>query len=250
MNKMKIFTVVLFTFLTLSLTAKDYKASLFGAKSDGVTLNTRSIQKAVDFINENGGGRLIFYVGRYLTGTIQLKSNVTIQLEEGAILVGKTSAYDYSGKNGVKAIITADDQQNIRITGKGVIEGQGAAVLEQIKVQIQKGYLKETVAQASPTLIAMNNCSNITIDLQNLTNACGNVQTYSECYNLLISDILIRSTVVKESKGLTLSGCDGVKLNKIFFETSGKEISYAGKSKNVSIVNCTNAKGNKISPTL
>ena len=250
MSKIKIFSVVLFSLCTLTLLAKDYKASLFGAKSDGVTLNTRSIQKAVDFINENGGGRLVFYVGRYLTGTIQLKSNVTIQLEEGAVLVGTTSAYDYSGINGVKAIITADGQENICITGKGVIEGQGAALLDQIKVQIQKGYLKETIAQASPALIAMNNCSSITIDLLNLTNACGNVQTYAECRNLLISNLLIRSTVVKESKGITLSGCDGVKLNNIFFETSGKELSYAGKSKNVSIVNCTNAKGNKISPNL
>jgi len=169
MSKIKIFSIVLLSLCTMTLQAKDYKASLFGAKSDGITLNTRSIQKAVDFISENSGGKLVFYVGRYLTGTIQLKSNVTIQLEEGAVLVGTTSVYDYSGINGVKAIITADGQQNICITGKGVIEGQGAAVLEQIKVQIQKGYLKETIAQASPALIAMNNCSNITIDLLNLT---------------------------------------------------------------------------------
>lgn len=50
---------------------------MFGIKSDGVTLNTRSIQRAVDYISEQGGGRLIFYVGRYLTGSIELKSNVT-----------------------------------------------------------------------------------------------------------------------------------------------------------------------------
>ena len=72
-----------------------YNASLFGIKSNGTTLNTTSIQKAIDFISETGGGTLRFYVGIYLTGTIELKSNVTILLEEGAILMGSTNIYDY-----------------------------------------------------------------------------------------------------------------------------------------------------------
>lgn len=246
MNKIRIFTVVLFTFFTLSLTAKDYKASLFGAKSDGVTLNTRSIQQAVNFISENGGGRLVFYVGRYLTGSIQLKSNVTIQLEEGAILVGTTSIYDYSGSNGTKALISADNQQNIGITGKGVIEGQGATVLENINVQINKGYLKESVNQASPLLISLESCSNVTINQINLMNACGNVQSYNGCKDLNISRITVKSTVVPGSKAVIINGCDRVKLTDSFFETSGKELSGSVKSKNISIANCVNAKGKKI----
>jgi len=246
MNKLKIFTFALLSFCTMILSAKDYKASMFGVKSDGVTLNSRSIQKAVDFISENGGGRLVFYVGRYLTGSIQLKSNVTIQLEEGAVLVGVASAYDYKGVNGTKALICADSLENIGIGGKGVIEGQGAAVLEQINVQIRKGYLKETVAQASPMLISMNNCSNVTIELVNLMNACGNVQSYSACKNLNISKVAIKSNAVAGSKGMLLSGCEGVKLTDLFFDTSGTELTMAGKSINVSVVNCKNSKGKKI----
>ncbi|HNY58327.1 MAG TPA: glycoside hydrolase, partial [Bacteroidales bacterium] len=72
--------------VSFPLHSKDYNASMFGAKSNGTTLNTNSIQKGIDYISENGGGRLVFYVGRYLTGSIYLKSNVTIHLEEGAIL--------------------------------------------------------------------------------------------------------------------------------------------------------------------
>ncbi|PZP45359.1 MAG: endopygalactorunase, partial [Pseudopedobacter saltans] len=92
--------IVLFPFF---LWAKDYNASLFSIYADGQTNNTKSIQKAIDFIHENGGGRLVFYVGRYLTGTIFLKSNVTIKLEEGAVLVGASSLYDYNSKNYPKA---------------------------------------------------------------------------------------------------------------------------------------------------
>ena len=67
--------------------AKDYNASYFGIKSNGTTLNTTSIQAAIDYIHAQGGGRLVFYVGRYLTGSIHLKSNVTIHLNEGAVIV-------------------------------------------------------------------------------------------------------------------------------------------------------------------
>lgn len=231
---------------TPMLSAKDYKASVFGVKSDGITLNTRSIQKAVDFISENGGGRLLFYVGRYVTGTIQLKSNVTIQLEEGAVLIGTTSVYDYFGVNGVKALICAENLENIGITGKGVIEGQGATVLDNINIQIGKGYLKEAPAQASPMLIYMNGCSKVIIEEVNLWNACGNVQSYNKCKGLIISKITIKSTSVADSKGILLSGCDGVKLTDSFFETAGIEISSARTSKNVSVVNCKNESGKAI----
>src|SRR5215510_12727445 len=88
----------------LSSSAKDYPASLFGIYSDGVTLNTRSIQFAIDYINQQGGGRLVFDVGRFLTGSIHLKSNTTIHLKEGAVLVGTLNPFDYD-KKGMTALI-------------------------------------------------------------------------------------------------------------------------------------------------
>ena len=249
MNRLKIFALISVLVLSLNLSAKEYKASLFGVKSEGITLNTKSIQKAIDYISENGGGKLVFYVGRYLTGTIQLKSNVTIELKEGAILVATSSIYDYYSAGGLKALIVADGQENLGVIGKGVIEGHGAAVLDQINAQIQKGYLKKTVAQASPALIALNNCTNVTIDEFNLFDSAGNVQVYSGCKNLTISGITVKSATTQGNKGLILSGCDGVKLNNIYFETSGKELESAGNSKNVSVVNCKNAAGKKITVT-
>lgn len=117
------------------VSAKEYKAALFGVKSDGTTNNTRSIQKAVDFISENGGGELAFYVGRYLTGTIHLKSNVTIVIKEGAALMASTSPYDYDYVNGTAALIVADTAKNIGITGKGLIDGQGTLVTGHYNTQ-------------------------------------------------------------------------------------------------------------------
>ena len=114
MNKNKLFASVIGLLVFVAgLSAKDYQVAMFGIKSDGVTLNTRSIQRAVDYISEQGGGRLIFYVGRYLTGSIELKSNVTIRIEEGAVLVAVPSVYDFKGVGGCNAIIYADKQKNI-----------------------------------------------------------------------------------------------------------------------------------------
>jgi len=246
MSKIKIFALIAVLVFSLNLSAKDYKASLFGVKSEGITLNTKSIQKAIDYISENGGGKLVFYVGRYLTGTIQLKSNVTIELKEGAILVATPSIYDYYSTGGPKALIVADGQENIGVIGKGVIEGHSESVLGQVNSQIQKGYLKETVAQASPALIALNNCTNVTINEFNLFDSAGNAQVYTGCKKLTVNGVSVKSKGTKDSKGIVLSGCDGVTLSNIYFETSSKEIESAGNSKNVSASNCKNSTGKKI----
>jgi len=154
---------------TMPITAKDYNASMFGIKSNGTTLNTTSIQKAIDFISENGGGRLVFYVGRYLTGTIHLKSDVTIQLEEGAILVGSVNPLDYEFMTGWTALIFAHDQKNIGITGKGVVDGQGFIVANNLVDLIHKGVISDPLKYdrpretIRPQNIYFRGCRNIVI---------------------------------------------------------------------------------------
>ena len=96
-----------------SIAQKIHQASSFGIKSDGVTLNTRSIQAGIDFISEHGGGVLEFSVGRYLTGSIHLKSNVELRLLEGAVLVGSTNPYDYDMVEGNYGFLLAKGQKNI-----------------------------------------------------------------------------------------------------------------------------------------
>ena len=95
MNYINKITLFFFLVLGFQLSAKDYLAMEFGVKNDGATLNTCSIQKAIDFIHENGGGRLVFESGNYVTGSIYLKSNVTIQLDYGATILKSTNPFDY-----------------------------------------------------------------------------------------------------------------------------------------------------------
>ncbi len=231
---------------TFPLVAKDYKASLFGIVPDGITTNTGSIQYAIDYINKNGGGRLIFPVGRYLTGSFELKSNVILELNEGAVLVGVSSIYDYCGLKGTKALITANGQQNIGITGKGMIDGQGEALLNSIKKQVQKGYVKEDIVKEGPLLIYFNSCSNVSIEGIYLKESCGNIQSYTDCNNMLIKGITVLNNSAIESIGIGLDSCIEVQLSDSYFNTSGIELSKKGILKNIVVKNCINAKGKKI----
>ena len=134
---------------------KVYNASLFGVKSNGLYDNTASFQKAVDYISENGGGTLYISVGRYLTGAVQLKDNVSILIQ--GTVVGSPNIFDYKGH---KAIFWAENAQNISISG-GVIEGQGNAIKEQAGLLKSKGLLNEECPL--PTLMYFKDCKNITL---------------------------------------------------------------------------------------
>ena len=99
-----------------------YKASRFGCKSNGTTINTTSIQRAIDYIASHGGGTLVFEVGRYLTGSIHLRQGVNIQLNEGAILVASPNIHDYDTVDGVPTLIIGSPDGQSRICGLGFVQ--------------------------------------------------------------------------------------------------------------------------------
>src|SRR6187402_2662864 len=95
----------------------------FGARPDGRTSCTKAIQKAIDTAFARGGGTVLVPAGRFVTGVIHLRSNITLYLAEHAVLLGSTRRTDY-GPASASALIVADSQQHIAITGKGAIDGQ------------------------------------------------------------------------------------------------------------------------------
>lgn len=108
----------------------------FGAVPDGLTKNTEAIAKAIDHVVGHGGGKVIIPRGMWLTGPVTLKSNLNLHLEEGALLLFSRDFDDYplvetsfEGLNTVRCIspINAREVENIAITGKGIIDGNGDA---------------------------------------------------------------------------------------------------------------------------
>src|SRR5207253_3015409 len=101
------------------------------ATGNGTTKDTTAIQKAIDACT--GGGTVVFTKGAYLTAPLFLKSNITLNVESGATLLGSETTSDYTVQSGEKvatpilALINADGASNITITGSGVINGQGSS---------------------------------------------------------------------------------------------------------------------------
>ena len=223
--KKTLLLIILLTSL-LPVWARDYNASMFGAKSNGTTLNTTSIQKGIDYISENGGGRLVFYVGRYLTGTIYLKSNVTIHLEEGAILVGSVNPFDYDRNYNWTAMIFALDQHDIGITGKGVIDGQGFQVATNLVDMIHKGVVKDPLKYDRPNEtirpqnIYFRNCSNIIIKDIMLKDPGSWNQQYDQCRNLVIDNITVDSKSYWNNDGVDIVDCDSVVVSNSYFDAA------------------------------
>ena len=226
MKTTRFFLTVILTIAGLQLMAKDYNASMFGVKSNGTTLNTSSIQKGIDYISENGGGRMVFYVGRYLTGTIYLKSNVTIQLEEGAILVGSVNPFDYEMNYNWTALIFALDQVNIGITGKGVIDGQGFEVAYNLVDMIHKGIVKDPLKYdrpretIRPQNIYFRGCRNIVIKDIMLKNPGSWNQQYDQCRNLVIDNITVDSKSYWNNDGVDIVDCDSVVVSNSYFDAA------------------------------
>ena len=219
--------IIFFSFLQ----AKDYDASLFGIQSNGQTLNTTSIQAAIDFIHDNGGGRLVFSVGRYVTGSIYLKSNVTLHLKEGAILVGSTNPYDYEYAENWTAMIFAIDQDSIGITGNGIIDGRGYEVATNLVNLIHKGVVIDPrfsndrpYARIRPQNIYMKRCRYIQIKGVSINNPASWNQQYDLCSHLLIDKISVNSKNYWNNDGLDIVNCDSVVISNSYFDASDDAI--------------------------
>jgi lysophospholipase L1-like esterase len=112
---------------------KLFAVNEYGAKGDGTTLETASIQGTIDRAAAVGG-TVTFEPGTYLTGSLFLKSGITLLVPEGATIVGSERLEDYpmlpTRIAGIEmtwpaALINVRDQQNVTITGRGTIDGDG-----------------------------------------------------------------------------------------------------------------------------
>ena len=233
------------------LSAKDYQVSDFGAKADGITLNTGAIQRAIDAVNERGGGRLVFGPGKYLTGSIYLKSNVTLHLERGAVLLGSTNPFDYVKDPYVRwmAMVFAMKQENIGITGKGTIDGQGFKTANNLVQYIQRGIYEDPLKLDRPNEtnrpenIYFRECTNVTITGITLRDPASWNQTYDQCKNVYVDDIYVEANSYWNNDGIDIVDCNGVKLTNSFFDATDDAIclkSHDPKSicQNIEVSNC------------
>jgi polygalacturonase len=133
---------------TASLHAGDFDVRTFGAKGDGRTLDTPAINKAIEAAAAAGGGTVDFPAGTYLSGSIQLKSHITLRLEGGSTLEATSdpAAYnapepnpwdkyqDFGHSHWRNSLIWGEGLKDVSIIGTGRIYGKGLTRGERDKV--------------------------------------------------------------------------------------------------------------------
>jgi polygalacturonase len=139
----------------------------FGAKGDGVSKDTAPIQSAIDACAHQGGGTVRLIAGTYLSAPIVLKSNITLQLDKGATLLGSTDHADYPPLTifhlpDLQPLVSAANATNVAITGEGVIDGNGESWWQEARAVRNAGVLG--AGHPRPKLIIFDHCKHVRVE--------------------------------------------------------------------------------------
>jgi len=191
----------------------------FGAQGDGLAKDTAAIQKALDECATNGGGTVLLPEGIYLTGSLVLGADTTLQLAPRASLVGSADIADYplvsirwegEFREGHRALLSASNVANVTLTG-GFIFGPPPAL----------SHLRNP---RGPSLIELTGCTNAV--LENFTTQYQQLWSVHLlfCKNLVARGLTIR-TVGANGDGLDVDSCDGVTVEHCDINTGDDAIS-------------------------
>jgi polygalacturonase len=223
---------------------KKYNIVDFGAIGDGKTVNTEAIAKAISACTKAGGGQVVIPAGIWLTGPIQLQSNLNLHVEKGALVVFTPNRKDYplietwyEGRPEYRCMppIFGANLENIAITGAGVFEGSGEVWRPVKKFKMTEIQWRELLASGGavdqrgttwwPSEAAMNGAEY----LENLskTNASPRREDYEEVRDYLRPVLL------------QLSRCKKVLLDGPTFQNSPAWNLHPLMSENITIRNIT-----------
>lgn len=211
---------------------KDFVITAYGAKPDGITNNVAAIQNAINDASRVGG-RVIVPRGRFLSGVIHLKSNVELNVHEEAVLLASFNRADYGPSLKASAFIVAENQNNIAITGKGLIDGQCDLLIDDIYKKLRKGELyddewkefnpwhqRRPSEKNRPRIIEIKNCNGVTVKNIHLQNSAAWVENYQNCTNVIIDSIHVFSNTFWNNDGIDLVDCKNAKITNCFINVA------------------------------
>ncbi|GAF05428.1 glycoside hydrolase family 28 protein [Saccharicrinis fermentans] len=220
MMKANCIGILIFLFIsTFEISAQSYFNVLdYGAKADGFTIDTKAVQAAIDAANKNHGGTVIIPSGKtVMSGTLFMKSFVTLHLENGAILKGSPNIADYpegTHKNMYKnephmnkCFIYAQNAHSFAFEGYGTIDGNGHP----------QHFNRKT---GRPMMMRFKNCDKIHMRNITLINPAAWTSAWLYCNEIVVDGIRIHSRANGNGDGLDFDGCTNVRVSNSSFDNS------------------------------
>ena len=181
-------------------------------------LVTEEVQKRIDECSANGGGKVVFTKGEYVLSTVFLKSNVEIVIEEGAVILGAPSFYDYNFHEKIDYPLYQDESHsyfhcsmfvglnvnNVSFTGKGIIDMRS--------VWDEDGRRGPAIRHRGPKCIALRECDNVLIDGITINNCTDLAIYFAGCNNVEVANVKMRvytdGISPDNSKNVYIHDCD------------------------------------------
>ena len=231
------------SFMVVPSEAADYNILNYGAQSDTTKLSTAAIQQAIDDCSKAGGGRVVVPAGIYKIGTIILKSDVHLYLEQGATLYGSTDLKDYLPMKSdyvslrthttTIQLIYADKVKNVVISGFGTIDGRGRAFKKL-------SWNDEGITR--PHLLRFIQSEDVTVKDITLKNSGCWMQHYLACNRLRIDGIKVFNRNNYNNDALDIDGCHDVIVKGMMADSDDDGITLKSTSprlcENVRISDC------------
>ena len=237
------FAIACFLLAAMTLIAAEPTVNVqeLGGVADGKTHCTEAIQKAIDQCSAAGGGTVYFPPGTYLSGTVFLKSNVTLNLAAGATLLGSGDLADYppttpkkvqsrANAYNLRSLIYAEDLDKIAITGRGTIDGNGSA------------YKDRRHDGNRPLILRVIDCRDVLVENITMQNSGFWNQHYLVCERVVLRGIRVWNHATYNVDGVDIDGCRDFAVSDCFFDTDDDAICLKSTSdrpcENVLINNC------------
>jgi len=198
----------------------------FGALPDGRTLCTEAIAKGIAALAAQGGGHLVFPAGVWLTGPIELKSNIGLRTEEGALVQFSSNLALFRQPG----LLFGENLENISITGPGIIDGAGDAWRHVKKGKMTEGQWKTLIASGGrleengtvwyprtssdtwrPRLLVLLRCKRVLLEGTTFQNSPDWNLHPHYCDDLTIRNVIIRNPWYSQNgDGLDIDACRNV----------------------------------------
>ena len=228
--------------------ARIYDIRDFGAKGDGVTLDTKALQAAIDACNKDQGGTVLVPAGTFVIGTTELKSNVTLHIAAQGVLLGSGHGVDYFAadpiplhgdstlEDGNPGLLFAVNSENITVEGPGMIDGRGSQFHGPKRGDPSPAGIS---GSHRPYHLMFYRCKNLRIQNIFLKDCAFHSMRIVQCSYAWFSGIHLRSRVISNNDGFHFISCEYMHIANCDIQCQDDACALFGSCRFVTVTDCT-----------